>query len=156
MLPTFPDARTGRIERWRLVHAGVRDTIKLQFRKMRPGAPPFALLAAAAQDQWITQNCPGEPLAQFAIATDGSTRPQVVQRPVTVLQPGYREDLLMAFPEAGDYCVIDDQAPANTTVNNQIKSRKFLGQVSVAPGTAVPADLKADLGGRRSSRPPTG
>ena len=40
VLPTFPDARTGRIERWRLVHAGVRDTIKLQFRKMRPGVLP--------------------------------------------------------------------------------------------------------------------
>ena len=51
----------------------------------------------------------------------------------------------MVFPEAGDYRVIDDQAPANTTVNNQVKSRKFLGQVSVAPGTAVPADLKAYL-----------
>lgn len=145
VLPTFPDARTGRIERWRLVHAGVRDTIKLQFRKMRAGAPPFQAQLAAAQDEWITQNCPGEPLSQFAIATDGLTRPQVVQRPVTVLQPGYREDLLMVFPETGDYCVIDDQAPANTTVNNQVKSRKFLGQVSVAAGTSVPADLKAYL-----------
>jgi L-ascorbate oxidase len=145
VLPTFPDAQVGRIERWRLVHAGVRDTIKLQFRKMRPGAAPFALQAAAAQDQWIAQNCPGAPLSQFAIATDGLTRSQAIERPVTVLQPGYREDLLMVFPEAGDYCVIDDQAPASTTVNNQAKSRKFLGQVSVAAGQDVSPNPKAYL-----------
>jgi L-ascorbate oxidase len=145
VLPTFADAQVGRIERWRLVHAGVRDTIKLQFRKMRPGAAPFALQAAAAQDQWIAQNCPGAPLSQFAVATDGLTRSQAIERPVTVLQPGYREDLLMVFPEAGDYCVIDDQALASTTVNTQVKSRKFLGQVSVAAGQNVSPNPKAYL-----------
>jgi FtsP/CotA-like multicopper oxidase with cupredoxin domain len=145
VLPTFSDAQVGRIERWRLVHAGVRDTIKLQFRKMRPGAAPFALEAAAAQDQWIAQNCPGAPLSQFAVATDGLTRSQAIERPVTVLQPGYREDLLMVFPEAGDYCVIDDQALASTTVNTQVKSRKFLGQVSVAAGQNVSPNPKAYL-----------
>jgi L-ascorbate oxidase len=143
VLPTFPDARVGRIERWRLVHAGVRDTIKMQFRKKRAGAGPFPQQPAAAQDQWIAENCPGQPLAQFAIASDGLTRAQVVQRNVTVLQPGYREDLLMVFPEDGAYCVIDEQAPSVTTVNNQIKSRKFLGEVAVAAGQAVGADLKA-------------
>jgi L-ascorbate oxidase len=145
VLPTFSDAQVGRIERWRLVHAGVRATIKLQFRKMRPGAAPFALQAAAAQDQWIAQNCPGAPLSQFAVATDGLTRSQAIERPVTVLQPGYREDLLMVFPEAGDYCVIDDQAPASTTVNTQVKSRKFLGRVSVAAGQNVSPNPKAYL-----------
>jgi L-ascorbate oxidase len=145
VLPTFSDAQAGRIERWRLVHAGVRETIKLQFRKMRAGATPFALQAAAAQDQWIAQNCPGAPLSQFAFATDGLTRSQAIERPVTVVQPGYREDLLMIFPEAGDYCVIDDQAPASTTVNTQVKSRKFLGQVSVAAGQNVSPNPKAYL-----------
>ena len=144
VLPTFPDARVGRIERWRLVHAGVRDTVKMQFRKKRAGADPFPQQPAAAQDQWIAQNCPGEPLAQFAIASDGLTRAQVVQRNVSVLQPGYREDLLLVFPEDGAYCVIDDQAPSMTTVNNQIKSRKFLGEVAVGAGQAV-GDLKAHV-----------
>ena len=142
VLPTFANAVAGSIERWRLVHAGVRDTIKLQFRKMRPGAQPFRLLATAAQSQWIAQNCPGEPLVQFAFASDGLTRAQIVQRAESVLQPGYREDLLIVFPEAGDYCVIDDQAPPSTTVNNQAKSRKFLGQVAVTAGRAVPSDIR--------------
>jgi FtsP/CotA-like multicopper oxidase with cupredoxin domain len=143
VLPTFPNARAGRIERWRLVHAGVRDTIKMQFRKKRDGAGPFPQQPAAAQDQWIAQNCPGEPLSQFAIAADGLTRAQVVERNVSVLQPGYREDLLMVFPEDGAYCVIDDQAPSSTTVNTQIKSRKFLGEVAVGAGQAIGATPKA-------------
>jgi FtsP/CotA-like multicopper oxidase with cupredoxin domain len=104
---------------------------------MRPGAVYTAADTAQPQD-WVTQNCIGEPLSQFAIATDGLTRQQVVQRGVSVLQPGYREDVLMVFPESGSYCVIDDQAPGNTTVNVQAKGRKFLGRVDIAAGTAVP------------------
>jgi L-ascorbate oxidase len=145
VLPTFPGARVGRIERWRLVHAGVRDTVLLQLRKMKPGATPLAAATADQQDSWVAENCPGAPLPQFDIASDGLTRGQVSERTVTVLQPGYREDLLIVFPEAGDYCVIDNNAPANATVNAQVKSRKFLGQVNVGPGPAPGPDLKVFL-----------
>jgi L-ascorbate oxidase len=140
VIPTFAGPEAGRIERWRVVHAGVRDTVKLQFRKMRPGAT-YAPTAAAQPEDWVAQNCIGEPLPQFAFATDGLTRTQIIQRGVSVLQPGYREDILMVFPEVGNYCVIDDQAPASTTVNLQGKSRKFLGSVAVSAGAPV-ADAK--------------
>jgi FtsP/CotA-like multicopper oxidase with cupredoxin domain len=125
----YQNAQVGRIERWRLVHAGVRDTIKLQFRKMRPGAAPFALQAAAAQDEWITQNCPGAPLSQFAVATDGLTRSQAIERPVTVLQPGYREDLLMVFPEA-----LQQIQYACRDANGRIKTDSSTGAWVCAPG----------------------
>jgi FtsP/CotA-like multicopper oxidase with cupredoxin domain len=36
IIPRFP-AIQGRLERWRVIHAGVRDTISLQFFKVRPG-----------------------------------------------------------------------------------------------------------------------
>jgi L-ascorbate oxidase len=145
VIPTFAGAQVGRIERWRIAHAGVRDTVKLQFRKMRPGAGPYAQLSTAQQADWVAENCPGDALAQFSLASDGLTRGQITQRPVTVLQPGYREDLLMIFPEAGDYCVIDDQAPANATVNALAKSRKYLGRVNVGVGQSTGNDLKAYL-----------
>jgi hypothetical protein len=77
---------------------------------MRVGAPSGAALTAAEQADWIAQNCPGEALAQFAIASDGLTRSEIAQRGTSVLQPGYREDLLIAFPEAGDYCVVNENA----------------------------------------------
>jgi L-ascorbate oxidase len=143
--PVFTGAQVGRIERWRIAHAGVRESILLQFRKMRPGAPDFAGLSSAQQATWIDQNCTGDALPQFAIASDGLTRGQVVQRTTTALQPGYREDLLMVFPEAGDYCVLDEGAGPSGTVNAQTEIRKFLGRVNVAIGTVVGADLKAFL-----------
>ena len=62
-----------------------------------------------------------------------------------MLQPGYREDLLVLFPELGAYCVIDDAAPANASTNAQVKNRKLLGQVTVGVGEAVGPDLRAAL-----------
>jgi len=145
VMPVFPGAQVGRIERWRIAHAGVRDSVLLQFKKMRDNAPRFAGLTAAQQENWIAQNCPGDPLPEFAFAADGLKRGQIVQRTTTVLQPGYRKDLLMVFPEAGNYCVIDDNANESTTINQQIKSRKFLGSVNVGVGQPVGPDLKAYL-----------
>jgi L-ascorbate oxidase len=143
--PVFAGAQAGRIERWRIVHAGVRDTILLQFKKIRLGAPGFPATGAAQQSDWVDQNCIGSLLPQFAFASDGLTRGQIVQRSTSVLQPAYREDLLMVFPEAGDYCVLDDAAGPSGTVNAQTKIRKFLGRVNVGVGQAVGADLKAHV-----------
>jgi FtsP/CotA-like multicopper oxidase with cupredoxin domain len=143
VLPVFPGAQAGRIERWRVAHAGVRDSVKLQFKKMRPGVGYDQLADAQAQQDWVAANCLGDPLPQFAIASDGLTRREVAQRQTTVLQPGYREDLLMVFPESGDYCVIDDQAPANANINAEVKSRKLLGSVNVGVGTSAGNDLRA-------------
>jgi L-ascorbate oxidase len=143
VIPTFPDAQAGKIERWRVVHAGVRDTVNLQFKKMRDDAQPYAAVAAAQQEDWVTHNCPGTALVpQLALAADGLTRTQLIERTTSTLQPGYREDLLMVFPEAGNYCVLDGAAPAVSSVNNQIKGRQFLGKVTVAAGVAIP-DIKA-------------
>jgi FtsP/CotA-like multicopper oxidase with cupredoxin domain len=69
--PIFTGSQVGRIERWRIAHAGVRDTILLQFKKMRSGAPDFAGLNSAQQAHWIDQNCIGATLPQFGIASDG-------------------------------------------------------------------------------------
>jgi FtsP/CotA-like multicopper oxidase with cupredoxin domain len=140
--PVFTGAQVGRIERWRMAHAGVRETILLQFKKMRAGAPDFVGLSPAQQPAWIDQNCIGPALPQFAIASDGLTRSQIVQRDTTAMQPGYREDLLMVFPEAGDYCVLDELAGPSSTVNGQTKIRKFLGRVNVGIGQATGADLR--------------
>jgi hypothetical protein len=49
----------------------------------------------------------------------------------------------MIFPETGDYCVIDDQAPANASINADVKSRKLLGSVNVGIGTPPGTDLRA-------------
>ena len=144
VLPTFEVADTGTIERWRAVHAGVRNTISLQFKRLKSGAPKFDRLAAAQQAEWAKSNCTGDPLTQFEIAADGLTHGQVIAKTQNTLQPGYRSDVLVVFPEPGEYCVIDAEAPAASTVNVQAESRQVLGKVVVKGGTKI-ADAKAYL-----------
>jgi L-ascorbate oxidase len=143
--PIFAGAQAGRIERWRISHAGVRDSVKLQFRKMRQGAASYERLSTQQQGDWVAANCIGPTLTHFALASDGLTHGKIAQRSATVLQPGYREDLLVIFPEAGDYCVIDDEAPSAAVVNGVAKNRKFLGRVNVGVGTSPGTDLKGYL-----------
>ena len=147
VLPTFADARAGQIERWRLIHGGVRDTINLQFRKMVPDAPSVAGLQATAVDDYVQKNCSGAPLTQYLVAADGLTMKQALASTQTVFQPGYRWDALMVFPEPGTYCVIDTnmQAGQGATVSESTPSRQLLGFVQVGSGVNGGADPKAYL-----------
>ena len=145
VLPTFKDVRTGQIERWRVIHGGVRDTINLQFRKLREGAPSLEGLRAADNDAFIRANCTGEPVSQHLVAADGLTLAAAMKTVETVFQPAYRWDALMVFSQAGRYCVIDTAAPAAANVNQAAPSRQLLGTVEVAPGRTVPADISRYL-----------
>lgn len=140
VLPTFRDARAGAFERWRVIHAGVRNSVRLQFKKMKSDATSFERLAAAEQQSWIDANCTGEALPQWEIASDGLTHKQILRKSANLLQPGYRSDVLVAFPEAGDYCVIDADAKADASVSWNVESRQLLGKVVVGKGEAVGSD----------------
>jgi FtsP/CotA-like multicopper oxidase with cupredoxin domain len=64
-------------------------------------------------------------------------------KPVTipsVLQPGYRADIIVIFPEAGDYCVMDEAAAAPDTVAQTSKDRRLLATVRADGSGGVPAD----------------
>jgi L-ascorbate oxidase len=145
IMPRFPGAVAGRVERWRTIHAGIRDSVNLQFIPMKRSADPSKLRRLAQHAQWISQNCVGAPLTQFEIASDGLTHEQAIRRTQTILQPGYRSDLLMVFPAAGNYCVIDGNIPASGSISGEAESRRLLGTVSVAPGTPVGPDPTAYL-----------
>jgi FtsP/CotA-like multicopper oxidase with cupredoxin domain len=152
VLPTFSGGVAGKIERWRMVHAGVRDSIKPSLRKFNPssdaGAPTLTARTPAEQAQFVEANCNGAPVEPFSLATDGLTRDRLVPQDVSLLHPGYREDLLVVFPEPGLYCIIDEEAPANEVANQQLKSRALLGFVKIDPGTGtgglVPAEYLRD------------
>lgn len=148
IMPRFTGAVAGRVERWRNIHAGIRDSVNLQFVRMRPSADPLSLRTLKSHAQWIAQNCTGEPLAQFEIASDGLTHGKAIQRTATLLQPGYRSDLLMVFPEAGDYCVIDGNLAASSSVSGEAESRRLLGTVVVGAGEPVSGDPQAWLQSR--------
>jgi FtsP/CotA-like multicopper oxidase with cupredoxin domain len=145
VLPTFGGARAGQIERWRVIHGGVRDTINLQFRKLKEGGRSPALLTAAQHNAYVQENCTGPALPQHLIAADGLTTKAVIKTNVAVYQPAYRWDTLMVFPQAGVYCVIDDAAPPSASVEQAPPSRQLLGFVTVDPGHPVPRDITAYL-----------
>jgi L-ascorbate oxidase len=134
--PTF-QARAGRPERWRLIHGGVRDTITFGFRKRKSNAPVVTALAARDGARFVEENCTADLLPYQQIAADGLTMGQARAVPTSTLQPGYRYDALVVFPEAGDYCVVNESAPAGGSVSRQPTTRQLLGMVEVGPGTPV-------------------
>jgi len=141
--PVF-QGRAGRPERWRVIHGGVRDTITLGFRRRKPAAAAYTATDTAQAARYVEENCTGDLLTYHQMAADGLTMANARATPTSTLQPGYRYDALVVFPEAGDYCVVNESAPAAGSVSRQAATRQLLGLVEVGPGTPV-ADSTAYL-----------
>lgn len=166
----------GAIQRWRFVHAGVHDTVNLQVLRMTPRVDANGRRRTLAsmldgktrrqQESIVKSVCspaPSTVVPQLEIAVDGLTRTKVnairlapaaianVVSPVAsnYLQPGYRSDILIAFPEPGEYCLLDQAAPAGEHVvidphSGQINGggsgpnvAQLLGYVHVQGGTPI-------------------
>lgn len=131
LLQPMIETQTGKIERWRLIHGGVRDTIN--FRVVRSGfrgttreemnkflndvrsKPP------EEQNRLLQNYCAvgnGRDYNQSEFAVDGLTRKQISNKVMNILQPGYRSDVLMAFDQPGIYCVLDDGTPPEASINS--------------------------------------
>ncbi|WP_448206904.1 multicopper oxidase family protein [Azospirillum sp. sgz302134] len=136
VLPHYVDVKVGQIQRWRLLHAGSRETIELRIRKVRAGATSFDAVPAKDRAAWVKANCTGPAVGQWEFATDGLTRPQFERKDTNILQPGYRSDVLVAFPEAGDYCLLDEEVDAASSISFQAEAQNVLGIVT-ASGTGT-------------------
>jgi FtsP/CotA-like multicopper oxidase with cupredoxin domain len=151
-------AEAGKVEHWRMIHGGVRDTIALQLRKRAPGAAEPAGLRAAAAQAYVDANCTGAPLPYHLVAADGLTMAAATKTQVAVFQPGYRWDALVVFPEAGDYCILNEVSTAAASVNQNFRPTQLLGTVRVSGGTPVSGDLsdylKAQLEAAASANMP--
>lgn len=139
------DARVGVPERWRFIHGGVGDTIRVSIRKRVKGAKAldFTSIGSLKQDAIIDQQCEPtkEAVPQFEIAADGLTRSKALERVSTFLQPGYRSDVLVAFDEPGEYCVIDEAvnvAQSGVEGSSDRRQLLFFVNVDAAPGRAAP------------------
>lgn len=148
VLGELRNAEAGRIERWRVIHGGVRDTIALEFREMRADAASAEGLAPAAHDAFVQAQCTGAPLQQHLVAADGITLAAAMPRETVTFQPGYRWDTLLVFPKPGRYCVIDANSPASASVDGNAPSRRLLGTVIVGPGRNVPGSITAYIQSR--------
>ncbi|WP_345817185.1 multicopper oxidase domain-containing protein (plasmid) [Paraburkholderia sp. PREW-6R] len=167
--PVFPSTHervpAGEIQRLRLVHGGNRDTINVKIVRAivapteasndayedshldSTTAQAMSLLAGnrskASQATTLDTLCSGEVVKQVEIAVDGLTRNAMVEKDVTTLNPGYRSDVLVAFPRPGLYCILDEAAEASTTINyrpnaGNVKDRRLLSFARVGTGTDIP------------------
>jgi FtsP/CotA-like multicopper oxidase with cupredoxin domain len=130
VLPIF-ETQSGQLERWRLIHAGVRDTISFEIRKKTKttGLLSQLRIKATEQAEFVKTECSGESVPYQVIAADGLTMNKAQKKITQVLQPGYRNDLLVAFPAPGDYCVVNISAPAAGSVSGS--------QTGIATGSQV-------------------
>jgi FtsP/CotA-like multicopper oxidase with cupredoxin domain len=164
--------QAGEIQRWRFVHAGIHDTINVQVVRATPVGGKNLIGASALSGNRVQQkqdllaacNASAATLVpQFEIATDGLTRTKlhtihssqvggVLES--NYLQPGYRSDILVAFPSEGDYCLLDQAAsPAERVSNGNGKGGgqgpslpQLLAYVHVQGGTPVTGDMQAYVG----------
>jgi FtsP/CotA-like multicopper oxidase with cupredoxin domain len=143
VLPSFQTSQ-GQVERWRLIHAGVRDTIALTFVKMDTPAALPAKLDRAAANKVIYEACTGAKVPFHLVAADGLTMSKAQKVDIATLQPGYRFDALIAFPEPGTYCVINAAATRAGSVNGNGPPERLIGTVEVAPGQAF-SDIDSHL-----------
>ncbi len=132
--PTITGIETGRFQRLRMIHAGLRRTVKMSIRRLADEAPDMHSIPAAEHNDWINRYCTGERITQFHFADDGLTRSRMRQIDETVMFPGARMDTLAYFDEPGTYCLIDNQ---NLPV--QPNSLRILSLLQVS-GDAAPVD----------------
>jgi FtsP/CotA-like multicopper oxidase with cupredoxin domain len=136
--PTLTIA-AGEIQRWRFIHAGIHDTVNVQVVRAQLLRGKNLIGDSAlvgnreeqkADVQTLCRATPASLVAQYEVAVDGLTRASMNEILTTgsgptqalesnYLQPGYRSDILVAFPEDGDYCLLDQEAPAAQRVNPQ-------------------------------------
>lgn len=163
--PTLTVA-AGEIQRWRLLHAGIHDTINLQIVKAAPVPTASNLIMRSAlsgnridQQKDVAALCPATSqtmVPQFEIAADGLTRTtmrtlsgksELGAMGSNYLQPGYRSDVLVVFREEGDYCLLDQAAPPQERANNGNgpggqgpDQQQLLAYIHVRGGRKVTAD----------------
>ncbi|MEA1673414.1 multicopper oxidase family protein [Nitrospirillum sp. BR 11163] len=134
IMPTFTDAQAGTAERWRLIHAGVRETINVEFHKMADTTTATARPTKGGADKFVDTVCTGPAVPYQVVAADGLTMGNTLTNTNTTLQPGYRYDLLVVFPEPGNYCVTQSPMGSDVTVSRSGTLRSLLGVVTVRGG----------------------
>ncbi len=132
--PEIGGLTAGRFERWRLIHGGVRESVNFTLYPLDPKAPDFRSVRAKDQQAWMNSYCKGSALPMWEMALDGLTRHDLRQTNQSRLQPGYRADMLVWFPKAGRYCVIDGGVPASASVTAAPENQKLLAVAVVAEG----------------------
>lgn len=119
--------RPGSVERWRLVHSGVRERIELKLESAaNPGGSPSVL-----------------PLHEIAV--DGLPLGRISKRDSIELWPGYRSDALVQFPNTpgAEYLLVDERTEAAVSMNGNAENRKYIARV-IIEGEPQPMNLPSE------------
>jgi len=136
VLPTI-HVKQNAVERWRLIHGGVRDTLRVIFVKatspvldLKPGNG----LEPENMESFTDLACGRTITPVHLVAADGLTMNHAMFNRFTSMQPGYRWDALVQFPETGDYCMLDILSQAGESVGGGLPPGvRLLGVVRVQP-----------------------
>lgn len=133
LFPTISMA-PGEVQRWRMIHAGVRESIGVELRG--PGAVGLTITDAL--------NLPIQNLNEIAV--DGLALGAIDVWRQVELEPGYRSDVLVQVEDPGTYYLIDNGVevmfdgapiPSNAlTCSTDYENPSFLARVMVT-GTVV-------------------
>lgn len=114
--------------------AACATALRCKAAKRAPGAAEPAGLRTAAAQAFVDTNCTGAPVPYHLVAADGLTMAAATRTQVAVLQPGYRWDVLVVFPEPGDYCVLDNASTSGGNINQNLRPTQLRAPfASVAP-----------------------
>ncbi len=101
----------GQIERWRIVDSGQREKILLTI---------------------IGKQKESAPINFHEIAVDGLALGKIIESESIELWPGYRSDVLVQAPSIpGEYFLVDDPAPAATTMSGLDKELTYVARIIV-------------------------
>ena len=127
--------------RWRMIHGGVRDTLGLMLKEL-PNSKNYSAkqtLTACAQYQSNEKKAEFDQLKSLpvhTIAQDGLTMNHVQTRTLSVFQPGYRQDAMVAFPTSNKYCIYDMKLNLDDQINAPLAI-----QPQLAPSNPLNAQL---------------
>lgn len=126
--------RPGEVQRWRMVHAGVRASLRLAIVRARPAGPK-----AAAFERELATLTEGE-VPFHEIAVDGLALGRIDTLSRIILQPGYRSDVLVKLDDPGVYYLLDLPETAATGLLAEPESGKVLAEL-VVQGSPKPMKL---------------
>lgn len=110
----------GELQRWRLIHGGVQETIMATI--YGPGRDNLVDLKSIKKLPVNTLN---------EIAEDGLTLGKIDAWSQVELQPGYRSDVLVKFKEKGTYYLVDAATDQNTSLLGRDESEKLIARIQV-------------------------
>ena len=143
--PVLAKARAGEFERWRLIHGGTRERIRVRLHRLADDAPDLGSVAAADQEDWIRRFCDGPALPMWQIAMDGLTRSNARRIDVAALFAGDRMDILARFPSAGRYCLIHEATRSLTETVPLRVLATIKAEGRAAAGSDADALLKSNM-----------